>query len=36
MTDGDMIEVTLTNSGLDITSTVEDDGDFGPVTLHGQ
>ena len=31
--DGDMIEVTLSNSGLDITQTVEDDGDFGPVTL---
>ena len=29
----DMIEVTLSNSGLDITQTVEDDGDFGPVTL---
>ena len=28
-----MIEVTLSNSGLDITQTVEDDGDFGPVTL---
>ena len=31
--DGDMIEVTLTNAGLDITSTVEEDGDFGPVKL---
>ena len=32
--DGDaMIEVTLSNSGLDITQTVEKDGDFGPVTL---
>ncbi len=30
---GAMIEVTLSNSGLDITQTVEDDGDFGPVTL---
>ena len=28
-----MIEVTLSNSGLDITQTVEKDGDFGPVTL---
>ena len=27
-----MIEVTLTNAGLDITNTVESDGDFGPVT----
>ena len=34
--DGDMIEVTLTNAGLDITSTVENDGDFGPVTLDGR
>ena len=29
----DMIEVTLSNSGLDINETVEKDGDFGPVTL---
>ena len=28
-----MIEVTLTNAGLDITNTVEDDGDFESVTL---
>ena len=32
--DGDsMIEVTLTNSNLDLYSTVEDGGDIGPVTL---
>ena len=32
--DGDsMIEVTLSNSGLDITSTVEEDGDFEAVSL---